>query len=372
MKILIDARLYGLENTGLGRYVINLVINLTKIDNTNQYVILLRNKYFNSLKLPKNWKKILADYHHYSFSEQLIIPKIIKLENPDLVHFPHFNVPLLIRNKYVVTIHDILMHKSIGLKATTLSPFKYLVKRLAYRIVFDNAIRRSHKILVPSISVKKELIEFYKIKPEKIVVTYEGVDNINIKDSDFKLKKPYFVYIGNAYPHKNLAKLIMATKILNTKCHQKVILVISSARTFFTQKIEKLIIAQKAQNFVKFLGFVPEDELGSLLNNSTAFVFPTLSEGFGLPGLEAMSAGTLVLASNIPVLKEIYKENAIYFNPILPENIASAMDKVLKIPNDKRKKIIKRSLDFVKRYSWDKMARETLNIYEKASRSDSL
>ncbi|OGM31246.1 hypothetical protein A2630_04455 [Candidatus Woesebacteria bacterium RIFCSPHIGHO2_01_FULL_44_10] len=175
MKILIDARLYGLENAGLGRYVMNLVRQLQKLDSENKYTVLLRKKYFNSLKFSKNWQKILADYSHYSLAEQTNLPRIIANQSPDLVHFPHFNVPLAFRGKYVVTIHDILMHKQKGKEATTLSLPKYLIKRAGYKMVFTKAVRGATKIIVPSHFVKKEIVDSYRLDPNKVTVIYEGV-----------------------------------------------------------------------------------------------------------------------------------------------------------------------------------------------------
>jgi hypothetical protein len=125
MKILIDARMYGLENAGIGRYALNLINQLTQLDDKNDYILLLRKKYFDDLTLPKNFKKVLADFRHYSFAEQLMLPKIIANEKPDLVHFLHFNVPVWFTGKFVVTIHDLLMHKQKGLEATTLNPALY-------------------------------------------------------------------------------------------------------------------------------------------------------------------------------------------------------------------------------------------------------
>jgi len=174
MKILIDGRLYGLENAGLGRYLVNLVTELSKIDSKNEYSIFLRRKYFEELKLPVNWKKVLVDFKHYSFREQFLLTKLIEVEKPDLTHFPHFNIPVFYKGKFIVTIHDMLMHKQKGLDATTLNPVLYKIKRLAYRVVFDRAIKKSVSIIVPSFAVKKEIIDFYKISPEKINVIYEG------------------------------------------------------------------------------------------------------------------------------------------------------------------------------------------------------
>lgn len=178
-----------------------------------------------------------------------------------------------------------------------------------------------------------------------------------------KESNPYFIYVGNAYPHKNLKRLIEAVVLLNEQHSTKVSLVIASARNVFTQRLEKIIQDQKAESFVKLLGFVEDDDLTGLYRGSAGFVFPSLSEGFGLPGLEAIKAGTLALVSDIPVFHEVYQDAAIYFNPLDFSVITKAMKDVLEMDKEKRKKIIEYGQDFVKRYSWSKMAKETLKIY---------
>lgn len=363
MKILIDARLYGLENAGLGRYVNNLIAKLSESDKINDYVILLRKKHFDSLDLPSNWKKVLIDFRHYSLKEQLILPFVIKKENPDLVHFPHFNVPIFFRGKFVVTIHDLLMHQQKGMEATTLSVPMYIIKRLGYRLVFDSAIKNSCAIIVPSKSVKNDLVNNYKLLPEKLHVTYEGISDVS-EDTPPKIQKPYFVYTGNAYPHKNLKRLIQAFVMLNTNSKEIVTLAIASSRNNFTDRLKKMIKELKAEKYIILLGFVDDGQLFGLLAGATGFVFPSLSEGFGLPGLEAMSAGTVLLASEIPVFKEVYENHAIYFNQLDFTSIESAVKKVLDLDSNQREEIIKSGRLFVKRYSWDKMAEQTLKIYD--------
>ncbi len=372
MKILLDARLYGLENAGLGRYLINLISELSQLDSKNEYIVLLRKKYFDDLELPSNWKKILTDFHHYSFTEQIKLPFIINSIKPDICHFPHFNIPIfycLAGNlfhfgNFVVTIHDLLMHKQKGLDATTLSAPIYFIKRLGYRFVFDLAVWKATKIIVPSLQVKKELIEFYKINPDKIVATYEGLDQKIESSNKSPISDDYFIYTGNAYPHKNLERVVGAIVELNKNLDKKILFVIASARNVFTQKLQTVVTKLKAEKYVKLLGFVPDSDLGSLYKNSLAFVFPSLSEGFGLPGLEAMNAGTLVLASDIPVFREIYNTNAIYFDPLNSLSMEQAMKNVLNLTQAERKIKIASGQDFVKRYSWSKMAKQTLDVYE--------
>lgn len=175
MRIVIDGRFYGLENAGLGRYTMNLISELQKLDTKNQYSVLLRKKYFNRLNFGSNWKKVLVDINHYSLKEQIKLPKILRNLKPDLVHFLHFNVPVFYKGKFIVTIHDLLMHKQRGLEATTLTPSRYFFKRLGYGLVFANAVRRAKKIIVPSQAVKDEVSYYYKLEPEKVIVVYDGI-----------------------------------------------------------------------------------------------------------------------------------------------------------------------------------------------------
>lgn len=173
MKILIDARLYGPQNTGNGRYTKELIENLAKIDFKNEYFILLRKDNYNKVNLPFNFQKILADFKHYSFEEQIKLPILISKYKPDLVHFPHFNVPIFYFGKFVVTIHDLIMHKFTGGAATTRKFPIYQIWRLGYHLSFIKAIFGSSKIIVPSYAVKNDILTFYDIRPEKVEVIYE-------------------------------------------------------------------------------------------------------------------------------------------------------------------------------------------------------
>ena len=137
------------------------------------------------------------------------------------------------------------------------------------------------------------------------------------------MKPNYFVYTGNAYPHKNLERLIKAMVLLNKNRSKKIFLKISSSRNVFTERLETLIAKYNAQKYIKLLGYVPDDKIGSLYRNSIAFVFPTLDEGFGLPPKEAINAGTLAVVSDIRVLREVYRDSVVYFNPFVADGYGS-------------------------------------------------
>ncbi len=374
MKILIDARLYGLENAGLGRYLVNLIDELANIDKRNKYILLLRKKYYKELSVPENWEKVLADFRHYSFIEQTKLPKIVSKHKPTITHFPHFNVPLFFKGKYVVTIHDILMHKQKGRQATTLPAPLYFLKRIGYHRVFKKAVYGSVKIIVPSKFVKKELIDYYGLEKEKITVTYEGADTGVVSKGKkenilkkYNISSPYFIYAGNAYPHKNLKRVVEAIVLLNKEVDKKVLFVTTSARNVFTEKLKEIIKKAKAEKYVKLLGFVPDHDLGVLFKHSAAFIFPSLSEGFGLPGMEAIQAGTLVIASDIPVFKEVYKDSVSYFNPLDFSSMTKAMKNTMVISEKERERRVAKSQSFIKRYSWATMAKQTLKVYENSA-----
>jgi len=382
MKIVIDARLYGLENAGIGRYIINLINQIEKLDKENKYFILLRKKYFNQLEFKnKNFKKVLADYPHYSFKEQVFLPlQLIKLK-PDLVHFPHFNVPIFWWGRYIVTIHDLIKHQSRGLETTTRRPVFYWFKYLNYRALVWLAVKRASMVVTPSKFWKKELIRRYHLPPKRITVTYEGVDEkfSNFQISKFsnkkifekyKIKKPFLIYTGSLYPHKNVETLIKAVGQFNKL--KRLYLVIVCARNIFYKRFLKKVKNFGAQDYVNFIGFVPDEELAIIYPQAEAFVFPSLVEGFGLPGLEAMICGLPVLASDIPVFREVYQGGALYFNPF---SVGDLLKKIKKIIEDRKlkKELRLKGKELVSQYSWKKMAQKTLKVYREIhSRSDSI
>ena len=366
MKIVIDARLYGSENGGLGRYVSNLIYQLSKIDKTNKYTVLLRSKYFAQLNLPSNWQKIKVDVRHYSFGEQVAVPWILYRAKPTLVHFPHFNVPLLYFGKYMVTVHDLLMHQFKTNTTTSLPWLLFLAKRFGYWLSFKKAVGGAQKIIVPSFFVRKELLKTYHILPSKVTHIYEGVDT-HLRLHDPKAvkvslgnlaRKKFVLYVGNAYPHKNLAIFKPALEKL-----PGLLVVMVIPRNVFMERLRRLFESEIKVGRVVLLNHLTDSELAFLYQKAHAFVFPSLSEGFGLPGLEAMSLGTSLVASDIPVFHEIYREIPFYFDPQNPNELVTAIKKVNKLSPQQHQQWAKRAKELVRHYSWSTLARKTLEVY---------
>lgn len=370
MRIGIDARMSGLKHAGIGRYVESLLGELQKQETKNQYLVFGSKKDLSFL-WAKNFQVVEAKIPHYSLKEQLLFPFLLSKKKVDLMHFPHFNVPFFYSGQFVVTIHDLIKHHSKGAETTTRASFVYWLKYLAYRIIFWRTVKKAAKILVPSQFVKDELVQAYGLSPAKVVVTYEGVgEKLQTKKSltkrqkakileHYQVKSPFLLYVGSVYPHKNIERLIKAVLSLKTN------LVIVCGRSVFWERLRKKIKELGAGDRVVLAGFVPDEDLAAFYQEAQAFVFPSLSEGFGLPGLEAMSQGALVLASDIPVFREVYGQAAAYFNPFSAQQMVETIKKVTQDSKQKQK-LIKKAESQVKKYSWTNMAKETLAVYNQA------
>jgi glycosyltransferase involved in cell wall biosynthesis len=374
MKILIDARMYGLEHTGIGRYLIGLITELKSVQTKNEYVIFLKKKYFDSLSLPGNWKKVLVNIPHYTLREQLLLPGLINKEKPDLVHFPHLNVPILYRGRYVMTVHDLVMQRQ-GINATKLPILIYLLKRIPFLFISRMAVKNAVKIIVPSKATATDVANYYNISVRRIEVTYEGFYFKDMSDLKSKgeisvlseyglLDKKYLFYVGNAYPHKNLQIAVKAVKDLNIHKKIDVIFVIAGLKDYFLERLEDYINDIGATKYIKLAGYVKDEDLPILYKNSLGFVYPSLVEGFGLQGIEAISMGTMVACSNIPVFKEIYDFHAFYFNPKDVNSISAALYSLCSVKPEDKNKYTRNAQAYIKKYSWNKMAKETLDIYE--------
>jgi len=406
MRIGIDARLWN--ESGVGRYVRNLVKHLQILDQKNEYVLFVGRRAHDEGKWKmedRKWKMVSVDIRWHTLEEQLRFPAILSRENLDLVHFPYFSVPVFYNKPFVVTIHDLILHHFPTGLASTLPFYLYKLKLFGYKFVIKKAAQNAKKIITVSNATKNEIIDHLRVEPSKVEVTYEGIDDkiTNPKSqipnkfqiSNFKFQiKNYFLYVGNAYPHKNLDRLLQALNILVSQ-YPNISLILVGKEDYFYKRLKEKVKKMGLEKYVIFLGEVNDQELGNLYKNAKALVMPSLMEGFGLPGLEAMANKCLVLASDIPSLREVYGNAAIYFDPYNPKDIAEKMREAcfndlnhfnshcaLSFPRKRESRFPIRSgmtkmrnmnhfnkqigdgLERTKMFSWEKMAKETLKIYE--------
>lgn len=384
MRIGIDARLY--TQTGVGRYIRNLISELASLDTENEYYIYLHKKEFKEFKEPhEKWHKRLLDIPWHTISEQLKVPFVLLADRLDVAHFPYFNVPILYPRKYLLTVHDLIVdHFDTG-RASTLPPLFYKMKRFGYSLATHFGAQRASAITAISQTTKQELLDHYRVSPSAITVTYDALDTHFLKllrksrlsgipqaagkKPKNHFSSPYILYVGNAYPHKNLRRLLSAFSLVVKK--RKMKLVLAGDDSYFYPKLktyaEKLGIASD----VVFFGTANDEQLIDLYSFSYCLVFPSLMEGFGLPNLEALACGVLPVVSDIPVFREIWGDLLPAFNPYDEKSIATEILSVVNSPQTEYKRRVEKAQKTLREFSWQSTAKETLRLYKEIARESS-
>ena len=365
MKIIIDARM--LFWTGIGRYTRALLDELQVLDTANEYLVLVRRADW-ALFEPSvaNFKKVECSINPYTLSEQWALYLQLKALKPDLVHFTAPNAPLLYRGTRVVTVHDLTLLDYDTSRGSGFRKVLRGLKRLPFRLVLANDARFATALITATDFVHDQLIERLGAPSKRVYTTLLAADpNIAGPASidRFGQLGQYIFYIGNMYPYKNISSTISALGEL--KSHPTLQLVIAGKRDSFSAQLEALAHQLGVGDRVKFIGYVSDGEMVSLYRTAALYVNPSLSEGFGLQGLEAMSHGAPVVAARASCLPEVYGDAAEYFDPYDALDQARAIALVL---DDAvvRKRLSAAGTERVKTFSWKKMATETLAVYRSA------
>jgi glycosyltransferase involved in cell wall biosynthesis len=368
MRIVFDGRWIG--RTGIGRYSYELLRELQEVDAHNEYIVLLLPETFAKWEATNpNFSKMLVHEEVYTFAEQLTLPWKIRALKPDVVHFPHFAYPILYPGKFVVTVHDMTLVHFKNTQNALLKKVLYEIKYWAMRLTLWSAVWRAKEIITPTEYVKAELVRRYLLKKPKVTVTLEGVSEDVAKadgEASSGIDGPFIMYVGNYYPYKNVERMIRAYAKSETRA-RGVKFVIVGKEDYFRRQLEGVVDSLGLNQLVIFAGRVSDEELAGLYQHAELYVFPSLSEGFGIPGLEAMSHGTPVLSSNASCLPEVYGEAAEYFDPMDVSDMTAKLDGVL--GNRQRlAELSKAGFAQVSHFSWAGMARLTLAVYKEAVR----
>lgn len=375
MRIGIDARFWSEQ--GHGRYVRNLINELQQIDNKNEYIIFLRKKDYDSVEFQaNNFHKQQADIRWYTLKEQTVLLKIFLDAKLDLLHVPHFNIPVFYPKPFVVTIHDLTITHFPSIRATTLPMPIWKLKRFGYHIALRLALWRAKHVIAVSNFTKEEVVRYFPFTNKKISVTLEAVEQdfinraraILVDDPVItKLKQrygitnQYMLYIGNVHPHKNIDRLI---KVFHT-VHQElptVELMLVGKDDFFQKRLVEETKSKGLQQGIVWTGFVPDDDLVPLLKGAAAFIFPSLMEGFGIPPLEAMACGTPTIVSRAASLPEVCGDASAYFDPADEDGMYRAIKEVLENAA-LRLTLVQRGYQQIEKFSWRKLAEQTLSQY---------
>jgi len=361
--IVIDARLYGSKDTGLGRYTQNLLLALAKLPSFSGYkfTLIVYPERLAEIKsdLRDKYTYITTRLRHYSLTEQIALPFLLASLKPDLVHFTHLDKPIFYFDKSIVTVHDLIKHFYRGKKTTTNNSLFYWPKYLGY-LLMTWVVLKTSLIIVPSNFWRDYIIHKFNYDPKKIITTYEAIDPhfLPIQNSSIVNPQPYLIYTGNLYPHKNISIIFSALKLL-----PDIKLKIICARSVFTNRTNQVINKLHLQNQIEMLGFVPDREFKKIYSQALALVHPSLIEGFSLTGLEAMALNCPVIAAETSCLPEIYQNSVLYFNPHNVTDLVSQINKLVDNPK-LRQLLITSGHSQVKKYSWEKTATGTLEFYE--------
>jgi glycosyltransferase involved in cell wall biosynthesis len=364
VRIAIDAR--KLRDYGIGTYIRNLVRHLARIDRSTEYVLIVQPADIEiAAELGENFRAVPDWSGAYSIREQLTIPLDLRREQIDLFHAPHYVLPPLTPCKSVVTIHD-----CIHLRFP-----QYLPNRLGYVYARSSlwiATHRSNRVLTVSETSKRDILRYFRVPEAKIDVIYNAIDErLGEAPTDaemaqvrerYQLNDPFVLYTGNIKPHKNLERLIEAFNTLRRGGLEHVQLLIIGDEISKYAALRRAVHRHKLHKHVRFFGFVSDKTLASLYRLASVFVFPSLYEGFGLPPLEAMAAGTPVITSNVSSLPEVVGDAAILIDPYEPDEIAAAMRRVLTEPA-LRDDLRARGLARVKDFSWERSVHRVREIY---------
>lgn len=361
-----DARLAGQRHAGIGRYIENLLIELPQTNLAVNWHFFFHDQSQAAPILAQipNQEHLTVSYtpiRHYSFAEQTRWLKSLLQAKLTLLHVPHFNIPLGYFPPLVVTIHDLLWHQQIGPQATTLPTSTYYLKYLAYRLVTHQALTRAKKIFVPAETIKDTIYQYFPNLKTELVVTSEGLSSefsdLPSQPAVSKINHRQLLYVGSLYPHKNI-NLVLQALIQRPNLQLKIV----GARDVFLERTKELVNQYQLQSQIKFTGYLTDSELITQLQQSLALVQPSFSEGFGLTGVEAMAAGTPVLASKIKIFQEIYRQAPLYFDP---QNLASFLAAVDKVSQpQQRAQAQQKGWSVAKQYRWSKVAQLLATHYQ--------
>jgi glycosyltransferase involved in cell wall biosynthesis len=361
MHIVIDARN---RRASTGRYTDRLIEHLQELDGTNNYTVLIQSGDPWEAK-NDNFVSVSCDFQQFSFNpiDQLRFAWQLYRLKPDLVHFTMTQQPILYFGKIVTTTHDLTM-----LRFTRASRFPTWLHNIGmglYRFLLWQAHKKSDKIIVPTQFVADDLASYQPFTRGKIVVTYESSEP-PIAAAASKLagaNKPFIFHVGSPFPHKNIERLIKAFEILKTSQPELKLILPGKITGKFKHALDSWISVSPVKDSIIVPGFITDEELKWLYQNAECYVLPSLSEGFGLPGLEAMAHGCPVASSNATCLPEVYQDAALYFDPYDPADIAEKVKAITDKP-DLAEDLVAKGKKLLPKYSWRKMAQETLDVYE--------
>jgi len=377
MKIVIDGRMILAQMSGVGRYLLGLCSGLKAVQDGNSYELWLQ------AGLPEEhpiWamqggKLSLRTLplRQMSLASQVFIPLELRRAQPDLFHYPHFDLPFAAPGPVVATIHDL---KYIA--RPDFFPKMGWSKRWLIQQMTLNTCRRTEKVICDSRATFSDLQNRLGIPAKKLRVVPLGVEerffrkiapqDLNAYRQKKGLEQPYLLFVGERRPHKNLPGLLQAFSLFRQSSGRDYTLVIAGKRYSDYHLPEQMVAEMKMKNEVRFLEYVSDDELPYLYQSAQALALVSFYEGFGLPILEAMASEITVVAANCTSLPEIVGDAGLLVAPDDPQRIALALREAAQ-PSAERARLIAAGFERARSFSWDACTRQTIQVYEEATTS---
>jgi glycosyltransferase involved in cell wall biosynthesis len=354
---------------GMGIYIINILKYMSEFDKENIYYLYSNIPDLNNI-FPKqeNFNFRLLNSKNYLHYEQVVLPIACKKDEVNILHSPSITSPIFLSKKIkrIITLHDVMFLQSLS--EIPLSKIFYQNLSRLYRILtIKSTAKKCNHIFTDSKHSKSDIMNHLGISSDKIAIEYCGNEHFSVNleasfssiEEKFKIKKPYIFNIGGDAPTKNSEALI--NLFANAATLSDINLVIAGFRN-----IKNSYIANKYKNLknVHFIPYATQEEIIGLYKNSELFIFPSTYEGFGIPLLEAMKCEVPIICSNVTSLPEIAGNAAILINPY---NFNEIEDKILFLLENKVKQqeLINNGLVQLKKFSWEKSAKNILKIYNK-------
>lgn len=355
----IDARLYF--QTGVGTYLRNFLHFLPQYisKNTRISLFVLQEDADSIAHNHPDFSVVPVSARWHSMNEQITLYATLMRANLDLMHFTYFSYPVLYKRPFIATVHDVTPIQFKTGKASTKNSLIYNVKYAAFKYVLEEQVKHAAAIVTPTHTIKKHLVDLYGSQFEKkIYPYYEGVDfefgmvkeNVSMGE---RYKAPFFLYVGNFYPHKNVERLIKAFAVVP----EPYTLLLCGPEDYFSQHIKEYIASQNLQKKVLFHPNPKREDLMYCYKHAVALVHPSLSEGFGLPLIEAMQFNLPIIASDIDVFKELLQSSFTPFDPFKVEHIAEVLREAV---NGKKKVNYDHLLP---QYSFETMTKQISALY---------
>lgn len=358
--IVIDARI---RRASTGRPVDRLLEYLQDMDTPYKFTVIVAK---GDDWQPKNRKFSVVESRFGIFSfnplQQILYAWQLYRLKPDLVHFTITGQqPLFYFGKQITFTHDLTMLKYV--RPGRIPRWLHRVRMQGYRLLLWSAHHRAKKIIVPTEYVRDAVLKYHLFTQRKVVVALEAAEPEIAGDAESVegVRKPFIMHVGSPFPHKNIRRLIKAFEKLREK-NPDLSLVLAGKKEYHFLKLMLWAKGRDSYDSIHFTGFIPDSQLKWLYENAEAYVLPSLSEGFGLPGLEAMVHGCPLVSSNATCLPEVYGDAAQYFNPRDVKDMATAISRV--ISGEKtREKLTAAGKKQVKKYSWKRFTEENTAVY---------